>query len=440
LAKKIIVAGAGHGGLAAAALLAKKGLGVTVYERQSEGTLGHDWMDVFAPGALQAAGLPFPAEDKFEYKGNMTFYSTNMKTPLKQDVPEDQLELKMERRDICALLIDNALACGVKIVYDCEIASPLLNGDRVTGIRTNKGDFYADLIIDAAGLHSPLRTQLPKMCGIDNTVGQNERLFAYRIFYDRVESGAPEDLYKVCLLPEGKKGLAWVAMEEDCTDLFIGRFSPFDMDEVEHSAAYFRQLVPQLGTEPRRGGHFVELPVRHPLPVMVCDGYAAIGDSAFMTMPIVGNGIANNFIAAGILADTVLRDTAGAFSAETLWPYQVAYYKKLGSGFAILACIKILLTKISPEELDYVFEKGILTAADFTIGADSTSIGEIIQFSPAEMLDRAKNIYGNKALMKKILSLISQIGKVAAVTAVMPKTWSQEKVFSWAANYRGLFL
>jgi flavin-dependent dehydrogenase len=439
LAKKIIVAGAGHGGLAAAALLAKRGLDVTVYEKQSEGRLGHDWMDVFAPGALQAAGLPFPAKGTFAYKGNMTFYSPNMKTPLRQDVPRDQLELKMERRDIYALLIENALACGVKIVYDCAVEAPLLNGDRVTGIRTDKGDHYGDLILDAAGLHSPLRTKLPGMCGIDNMVQQNERLFAYRIFYDRAESDMPEDLYKVCLLPEGKKGLAWVAVEEDCMDLFIGRFSPFDMDEVERSAAYFRQMVPQLGTQRRRGGQFVQLPVRHPLPVMVCDGYAAIGDSAFMTMPVVGNGIANNFLAAGMLADAVLRDGNGAFSAETLWPYQLAYYKKLGSGFAVLACIKTLLTKISPEELDYIFEKGILTAADFTIGADSTSIGEILQVSPAELLDRAKNIYGNKELMKKILSMILQIGKVTVAAAAMPKTWNKQKVFSWANSYRGLF-
>jgi len=439
LAKKIIVAGAGHGGLAAAALLAKKGLEVTVYERGNEGTLGHDWMDVFAPKALKAADLPFPAEDKYEHKGNMTFYSPNMKTPLHQDVQPDQLELKMERSDIYALLIENALACGVNIVYDCAVIGPLLNGDRVTGIRTAQGDHYADLIIDAAGLHSPIRTQLPKMCGIDNTVGPNERLFAYRIFYNRVGEEMPEDLYKVCLLPEGKKGLAWVAAEEDCMDLFIGRFSPFDMDEVEHSAAYFRQIVPQLGTERRRGGQFVQLPVRHPLPVMVCDGYATIGDSAFMTMPVVGNGIANNFIAAGLLADTVLRDADGAFSAETLWPYQIGYYKKLGSGFAVLACIKGLLTRISPEELDYIFEKGILTAADFTIGADSTSLGEILQVSPAELLDRAKNIYDNKPLMKKILALVLQIGKVTAVTAAMPRTWGMERVSSWAARYRGLF-
>lgn len=439
MGKKIIVAGAGHGGLAAAALLAKNGFDVTVYEQKREGELGYDWTDIFAPGALRAAGLPFPAEDKFEYKKNMTFYSPNMKIPLRQDVPQDQLEIKMERADIYDLLTSHATACGVKLVYECEIESPILNGDRVTGIRTGKGDFYADLIIDAAGLNSPVRGNLPAMCGIENKVGQNERFFVYRTFFNYTDGEAPEDPYKVYLLPEGKAGIAWVAAEGEHTDLLIGRFSPFDMAEVERSAAYLRETNPRLGTEVLRGGQFVQIPVRQPLSVMVCDGYAAIGDSAFMTVPIIGSGIANSFKAAVMLANTVMFDFSGAFSAESLWPYQLEYYKKLGSGFAVLACVKSLLTKLEPYELDYIFEKGILTAAEFTIGSDSTSLGSMINMSPSDMLNRVRGVYENKVLMKKLLPVISQIGKVTAVTTLMPGQWNREKVFSWAGKYRGLF-
>ena len=49
MGKKIIVAGLGHGGIAAAAMLAKRGFDVTGYEKKSEGTLGYDWTDIFAP-------------------------------------------------------------------------------------------------------------------------------------------------------------------------------------------------------------------------------------------------------------------------------------------------------------------------------------------------------------------------------------------------------
>ena len=45
--KRILVAGAGHGGLAAAALLAKNGFDVTVIERKKREEMGHDWEDRF---------------------------------------------------------------------------------------------------------------------------------------------------------------------------------------------------------------------------------------------------------------------------------------------------------------------------------------------------------------------------------------------------------
>lgn len=70
---KIIVAGMGHGGLAAAAILAQNGSDVTVYEQKSAGTLGYDWTDIFDPKAFGVAGLPMPANDLYTYKEDMTF-------------------------------------------------------------------------------------------------------------------------------------------------------------------------------------------------------------------------------------------------------------------------------------------------------------------------------------------------------------------------------
>jgi len=277
------------------------------------------------------------------------------------------------------------------------------------------------------------------MCGVDDTVGDGETLFAYRAFFERLESDAPIDHYKVCLLPEGKPGMTWVAAEEGCMDLLIGRLAPFDLAEAERHADYFRRLIPQLGTEIRRGGQFVQIPVRHPLPVMVCDGYAAIGDSAFMTMPVIGSGIANSFKAAAMLAKAVLRDSDGAFSAETLWPYQAEYYKKLGAGFAVLACIKKLLLTVSTEELDYVFEKGILTAAELTIGAESTALGDMFKLSIPDMIARAKSVCENKDLLKKLLPMFLQAGKIMAVCAAMPRSWNRKRVFRWADTYRKMY-
>jgi flavin-dependent dehydrogenase len=131
MGKKIIVAGGGHGGIAAGMLLSKRGFDVTVYEKNSRENMGYDWTDIFDPKALAKAGIPMPDENLFEYKENMTFYSPNEKTPIKQQVPEDELEIKMERKDIYNLLIDTAEKNGVKFVYNCNIESAIIKDNGI---------------------------------------------------------------------------------------------------------------------------------------------------------------------------------------------------------------------------------------------------------------------------------------------------------------------
>lgn len=436
MSKRIIVAGAGHGGLAAAARLARAGLEVTVLERNERGKMGYDWTDIFAPGALSVAGIPMPPEDKYEYKYNMTFYNPSLSTALMQHVAPDQLEIKMERSEIYDLLIENALQAGAEIVFGCTVTGPITAGCRVIGVHTEKCDYYADLVIDACGLNSPVRCSLPEMCGIESDVSDFEQFYVYRAFYDKLCEGDEINRYKVYLLPQGKLGVGWVACEGEYTDVLIGRFKPFDMEQVEQTLEFFREHNPHLGTRVLRGGQFVNIPVRQPLSVLVCDGYAAIGDSAFMTVPIIGSGIANTLKASKILCDVVLADAAGAYSARSLWQYQLRFFRKIGSGLAPLAQVKSLLTQLTPEELDYMFENGILTADDLTIGADSTSLTSMLKLNPAELLAKVKAVSGNKQLVGKIASLVAKVGASAAVTAAVPAVYSPTAVKRWATAYK----
>ncbi len=438
MGKKIIVAGLGHGGIAAAALIAKAGFDVTVYEQKSEGTLGYDWTDIFAPNALSIAGMDMPDADKFEYKEDMTFFNPSFTTDLRQNVPQDQLEIKMERKDIYDHFIKNALKHGVKIVYDCKVEGPIVLGNRVVGIKTEKGDVYGDLVIDSCGMNSPVRRNLPESFGIEKEVARNEKISIYRAFFNKACDDAVEAKFKVMLFAGGIKGISWVASEDEYTDLLLGRFEDFDMAEVERFSAYLRETNPRLGTEVVRGGQFVEIPVRQPLSIMVADGYAAIGDCAFMTVPLIGSGIANSLKAARVLADTVISDKSQSFNAESLWRYQMGYYKVLGAGLAPLACGKLLLISLTPEEVDYVFEKGIMTADMMTIGADFTGLSSV-KLDPKELINQAKEVCGDPELLKKIIACGVRMGKAIAACAMMPKKWNAKRVQSWAKVYEYVF-
>ena len=56
--KKIIVIGAGHGGLITASLLSKYGFDVTIYEKRLEKDLGYDWQDTFNISPFVKLGIP----------------------------------------------------------------------------------------------------------------------------------------------------------------------------------------------------------------------------------------------------------------------------------------------------------------------------------------------------------------------------------------------
>ena len=436
---KIIVAGGGHGGIAAASILAAEGYDVTVYERHTQEQMGYDWTDIFDKNGLTVAGMELPPREKYNLKNDMTFIGPSERIKLRQNTDPEKLEIQMERKDIYAHLISQAQKNGAKFVFGCNVEGPVMLGNRVAGIRTETETVYADLVIDAAGLHSPIRENLPAYLGVQNQVGEYERFFIYRAFYNKAAE-TEDDRFKVYLLREGKLGICWVAAEEEHTDILIGRFAPFDLDEVQRTVDSLRESNPAIGTEKVRGGQFVEIPVRQSLGLLVADGYAAIGDSAFMTVPIIGSGIANSLKAARLLADAVLADTEGAYSANTLWKYQRDFYRNIGGPLAPLACVKLLLTRLKPEELDYIFETGILNGDDMTIDAESTSLSAILSnVTPADLVVKARGVIKNPAVLLKILQLGRQIAAVSAVVSSMPRGYDPARAVNWVKNYNNAF-
>lgn len=439
MSKNIVVAGLGHGGIVAAALLSEKGYNVTVYEKGSERTLGHDWTDMFTPKALEFAGLPMPSADKFKYKENMTFCGPSSQKAITQYITEKDMEIIMERKDLYTYLIDLALEKGVKIVYDCEVTAPIMNGDRVTGIKTSKGDFMGDLIIDSCGMNSPVRRNLPTNLMIQNEIEDDGKITIYRAFYNKCSEDEILGKFKIILFAGGHPGISWVASHDDYTDVLLGRFKPYDEKEAVEFTEFLRRTNPRLGKERLRGGQFAEIPVRHNLSVMVADGYAAIGDCAFMPVPLIGNGIANAIMAGKILADTVAEDADGSYKAERLWSYQVEYYKKVGGAIAALECVKGSLLKLRVQDVDYLFSSELVTDDDMRIIAGLSDVDDIIRVIKAELPKKLKGINNNKRLVGVVAGIATDMIKVLALSSRIPEKWDKEKVNKWAKAYDKAF-
>lgn len=440
MGNKIIVAGGGHGGITAGMLLAEKGFDVTVYEKNTRENMGYDWTDIFDKKGFTAVGLDIPDKSMYKLKHDMTFYGPAMETALVQNTDPDKLEIQMERKTIYDYIISHAEKSGVKFVYDCAVEAPLFLGNRVVGIKTANGEVYADLVIDACGINSPIRKAMPASTGIQNDPIEYEQFYVYRAFFNKTAEVEEKDKFKLIMLPENKLGISWVDTEEEYTDVLIGRFEKFDIDEVNRSIDKLRETNPSIGTEIKRGGYFANIPVRQPLGVIVADGYAAIGDSAFMTVPIIGSGIANSFKASKILADAIIADKDMAYSAETLWTYQREFYKKIGASLAPLACVKLLLTRLEGSELDYIFAKGILNAEDMTIDSDSTSLGAMLSgMSLDDIKIKLSGLINNKVVLAKVIRMGLELAKATAVTAALPKEYNRKNIVKWVKEYNKCF-
>lgn len=164
MGKNIIIAGAGHAGLVAGAMLAKNGYSVTVYEKKQENELGHDWEDRFTfsllADILGISEKELPA-DAWRYRGDCAFLSPKQKTKVTIHYTEATRQKVMWRKPLLAMLTENAKKCGVKFAFGTDIVAPIIENGKVTGIRTAQGDKNGDLVIDSAGIFSPVRANLP---------------------------------------------------------------------------------------------------------------------------------------------------------------------------------------------------------------------------------------------------------------------------------------
>ena len=418
MGKKILVAGAGHGGLTAAAQLAKAGFQVTVVERHEKENLGYDWFDALNPAVFAMVGCPHPeaAGIPWQNRADVTYFGPTTdeahKIPQRFSKPGD-IEITMERRDLYKLLTGFAEDCGVTIDYGVTVTGPLMAGDRVVGLITDRGDYTGDLVIDAAGLFSAVRMGLPDCLGIQKTVLKNERIYTYRAFYDLpVDPGTVKDVYKVMFRPDPGRdfSLSWIYTRDTYTDLLIGHMEPPGEKEIEEIAERYRRENPQLGKTKLRGGQTVPIPFRRPLAVLVADGYAAIGDAAFMTMPLNCSGISTSIEASKILAENM----------------------------APIALVKDMIIGLTAAETDYAFNTGLITWRELTITADQHSIWQFLHFDP-KLPRRGLTLAKDPVLLKKAAGAVADTAAFYAWMQRLPKQFSRAAVQKWARGYDKIF-
>lgn len=436
----ILVAGAGHGGVVAAMKLASCGHSVTIFEKNAKGEVGVPQTDAISKEAFGFADIPVP--EGFPLGRNtLTFVPLNNVNPLTLP-PGTEDSVITDRKALMEYLLYLAENSGVNIVYGCTVLSPIILGSRVCGLKTSDGEYYADMVIDACGVNSPVRNSLPQFMGVNREIKNYDILYSYRAYF-KLNKNAPQPKtdYNLFLYEDGTEGFYWTITKDDKVDVLIVNFSPLTQNTVLQKLHKINQDNPFVSTEFLYGGNFSQIPVCNPLGILVADGYAAVGDSAFMTYAIKGSGVAYAFKAGHILYNVIENDKNGLYNTETLWGYQREFYKEVGFSACRIAIMKNILPFMTAKEVSELFESEILTSDDLNIITNvSGNIDTLLGASGRSAIkEKIKLLRENEKLKSKISMVASWIAKFVIVENYFPKEYSRKDAEKWLEKYNEFF-
>ncbi|MFX0098130.1 MAG: NAD(P)/FAD-dependent oxidoreductase [Candidatus Hodarchaeota archaeon] len=427
----IVVAGAGHGGLVAAALLAKEGFNVRVFEAKNRDNLGWDWHDDFKLHVFENIGMPVPNQGEIHLSPDVTFFSPDLASSIEAHVPAELRSIGMDRKVLAEKLIKFAIEAGVKIEFNTKVKGPLIKDQEVVGLVTETGPVEASLVIDAAGMDSPVRKNLPKNYGIRDNLLRGEVFHSYRAYFDNVEPTRQEyPIFHVQFGIKGIRGITWVRILEDSAqvDVIVGKSDPFKKGELDEILGELRKHYPCIGETVVRGGQFAKIPVRRPLDRFLGPNYVAVGDSACMTVPLTGSGIETSMLAGKLLAETIIDlGSKPSYGVQDLWRYQGEYVKNIGAINYSVDIIKNFLGVVPFPEMNFIFQKRLITGDDIA----SSVMGEELNISILEMLKRLFRGFPRMGLLLKVKNMAQIAKKVQDVAKKIPLTYEEAEINSW---------
>jgi flavin-dependent dehydrogenase len=300
---------------------------------------------------------------------NYNFLSPDQKTMLATNLPPENREWSIARRILIKNLVERAKSAGVHFHFSTKVLNPLIEKNEIIGIiyeqngQTQTETIKAKLIIDNAGLHTPIRSNLPDSFNITQKLCRGQIFYAYRGYYNAIQ---PVTKFLIYMGYKYQPGIAWVNHAPGCADILIGRIDPFKQSEIDEIIQDLRTKSPEVGKQLKHGGYVAQIPVRRPLNLLIADRYVIIGDAACMASPMNGSGVGPAMKAGKILADTIssLNRESTQYSAKDLYPYQKNYFQEIGAAYAQLEVLKNWMMTADMHDVDFAFANGLIAAED----------------------------------------------------------------------------
>lgn len=435
MSEHILILGLGHGGLVAALKLREAGFSVTVAEQKSRDTVGWPWYDDIRFDLFRSCDLPEPPRACYTNKGKRLFISPDEKNSLRVPSAKPMEEISINRRALLCHLITLCEEAGVRLRFETKATDLLVENSRVCGAVCAGEPIRADLVIDASGLFSPFRAQVQKQFGVQAQPGKNDVMTAWRGFYQWAPgTPAPDPDRNIYIKHQSSVGLSWCNLNDRGeVDVFVGRIGGMTEAEKDAAVAALFENHDFFSSDVLREGLWGCISLRGPLGMMVADGYCAVGDSAFMTMPMMGSGMECAMQAGHWLAQHIIGNSVTDFTAANLWDWQVKYYHELGARYVFVDLVKRWVLNIDVDLLNWLFGCGAVTNED--MGLVSTDPDNPNKLTAGKILKKAAIVLQKPAVIRQTAVWMLRAAKAKKTALAIPQRYDKQKVDAWLRRY-----
>jgi digeranylgeranylglycerophospholipid reductase len=388
----VIIAGGGMAGLITAASIghhSKQNARVLVIDRNAESEPGKKTHNGWTCGdATSKRSLEYLAEHvgiRYAYpelehpvKG-VYVYSPDRKTKV---LFEGEGYL-FNRKLLPRRQVQDAKKLGAEFIFGATVEKLLTDDGYISGVAGRKADgtefrLSARVVIDATGASSVLRRFLPIKSNIEREIDPDDVVGTGRYILE-FDPGASDPSYfdpDYCIIHLDQfiapAGYAWV-FPKGRTKVNIGlgvsksgldrRNRIFGLSDNLQSLidAYIRenpaiknprQPADEIDSGNTKGNW--QVPVRRHNDCMVANGFAVVGDAAWMPRPIDAGGISPSIYGGTILGRVVAEALeAGDTSESALWGYNVTYMETHGYPMASFEVLRRYLQTVTNDQINY---------------------------------------------------------------------------------------
>jgi geranylgeranyl reductase family protein len=342
--RDVAIVGGGPGGLHAAALLARAGLDVAVYEEHpSSGTPVH-CTGVLAADAFDEFGL-----DRSAILNPLT--TARFFSPASQSITYTTSRLEavaIDRLVFDERLFDAARRSGATISFGQRVDDVSVDGSGVTVRFKDGGETRARLGVLACGASYGIQRRLG--LGMPSLYLQSAQL--------EVPAGRPGDVEVHFGRDVAPNGFAWVVPVRR-GDRWFARVGL--MCERE-SAQRFRRFLQRVAgpweidtaelVEPRQ-----KLLPLAPIPRTSMERIVAVGDAAGLVKATTGGGIYYSILSATLAASAITHAfKRNAFDAATLSRYDRSWQRRLGAEIQAQRQLRELANRLDDHEIEAFFD------------------------------------------------------------------------------------